>query len=78
MARSEDPVLILVVFGYNLVLKSSTGICKLGLDVLPARRSERHGGIISLTLLLVPRLLRRVCLQLPLLIVLAKCSTTKM
>ena len=45
MARSEDPVLILSVFGSYLVLKSSIDKCKLGLHVISARRHERPRGL---------------------------------
>lgn len=70
-------MLTLAVFGNDLVLEPSIDNCKLGLHVLPPRRSERHRGTCSLTLLVVQRLPRRMCLQLPLLIVVAQCSTAR-
>ena len=77
MIRSEGPVLTLFVFVNDLVLERSIVNCKLGLYVIPARTSKRHGGIISLTLLLVQRLPRTMCLQLPLLVVVAQCFHSK-
>ncbi len=42
MASFEGPVLILVVFEYDLVLERSIDNCKLGLYVISAGRHKRH------------------------------------
>lgn len=72
MHGCESPVLILSVFGNYLMLERSIHKCKLGLHVISAGRHERQGCTCSLTLLLVQGLPRKVCLQLPWVIVVAK------